>query len=77
MPYAECAAARPRARVLIAKFSGGLLLERISFGGYAPDGCAIREVCIAVTRLERPPKEEAIVLNSTCFRAGSSVSLGR
>lgn len=42
-----------------------------------PGGEHKRSVCNAATRAESPPKEEDMVLNSTCFRHGSTEPAGR
>ena len=54
--------------------------ENNGCGGYARgwdgDGNVANSVCISVTRDARPPKEDDIVLNSTCFKEGAADSAG-
>ncbi len=54
--------------------------ENSRCGGYARgwlgEGKVANSVCISVTRDARPPKEDDMVLNSTCFREGEEESVG-
>lgn len=66
-PYASWAEARPDAREAMALFGGRACGWRTGWAGYAGVGDVRRWVWRAETRVERPPKEEDMVLNSTCL----------
>lgn len=83
--------ASPRANSEIVEFRGRLASVREGDGGYAEvvrylcdkdqmsKGSSMLSrkayLCSSDARWERPPKEEAMVLNSTCFSSGCAASV--
>ena len=67
------AAARPAERVSTAGFLGGGFDSSKGWGGYPfglPGGSVRSSECREVTNEDKPPKDEEMVLNSTCFSEG-------
>lgn len=72
-PYALCAVARPAERVSTAGLFGGRFDLSKGCAGYPlglQGGNVRSSECSEATKEDKPPKDEEIVLNSTCFNEG-------